>query len=97
VIQADDREAALAALAMRRFFRATPLLMAGKRVGLWTLLDFQPGVRTTGPRANPSWLCRCACGEERSVRVDNLRARKSTSCGMKGCRDGKPPAEAPRA
>lgn len=34
-----------------------------------------------GPRDGQRVPCRCACGAERTVRVDNLRAGLSQSCG----------------
>lgn len=46
----------------------------GSEFGRWTVIEpGKPGVRTV--------LCRCACGTEKRVGVDNLRLGKSQSCG----------------
>jgi hypothetical protein len=48
-----------------------------QQIGRWTLL--RPDNR---PLHNgQAWLCRCACGVERRVRTDRLRAGTSMGCG----------------
>src|ERR1039458_8927526 len=50
--------------------------MAGRRIGRWTVLS-KSGVRD----GHAQWLCRCDCGEERSVEGASLRRNESLSCG----------------
>lgn len=50
-------------------------LAAGMRFGHWVLLADDPGKR------HGKVLCRCDCGKERNVLVDNLIAGQSQSCG----------------
>ncbi len=38
-------------------------------------------------RGRPSWLCRCSCGRQLSIRGDRLRAGKARSCGAFECSD----------
>lgn len=46
--------------------------MTGRRFGMWTVVSY----------ANKKkWLCRCECGEQRSVLGASLRNGASTSCG----------------
>lgn len=52
---------------------------AGAVVGQWTLLQYVRGDKKTGHKG--MWLCRCSCGIQREVRVDNLNAGKTHSCG----------------
>lgn len=47
-------------------------IVVGARFGRWVVLE-------SGRR--PRVLCRCDCGQERLVGVDNLRRSLSTSCG----------------
>lgn len=52
---------------------ASPLKdMTGKVFGRWTVVSYSGKKR---------WLCRCNCGEERSVIGTALRDGSSTSCG----------------
>jgi hypothetical protein len=56
--------------------------MAGRKVGLWTVLK-----RAAPPKGTPNragfafWLCRCACGTEKPVNGSLIRSGKSTGCG----------------
>lgn len=52
--------------------------ITGQRFGLYVVLGYI-GLFTSKKRAY--WLCRCDCGNYRSVVSDNLRAGKSNSCG----------------
>lgn len=45
--------------------------LTGHRFGRWTVLRYDGGAR---------WLCRCACGTERSVLGQKLRDGTSKSC-----------------
>jgi len=49
----------------------------GDQVGLWVVLSFNGSTRYGHRKA----LCRCACGTERSVRVDVLKSGQSGGCG----------------
>jgi hypothetical protein len=52
----------------------------GKRFGRWLVLR-----RGDGPgKWKTYWLCRCDCGEEKSVPATHLRSGASTSCGCVG-------------
>ena len=51
--------------------------MAGQQFGLWHVLK-QSGNRKGGAAL---WLCKCACGSERTVAGSDLRSAKSVSCG----------------
>lgn len=73
-----EREEALARLSLRLLLRATPLMYAGRRVGMLTLVDYTPG---KGPSANGRWTCLCDCGNTSTPRVDNLKAGRTRSCG----------------
>jgi hypothetical protein len=54
----------------------TAVNMVGETFGRWTVLSL------SGRRGlNKYWLCRCACGTERTVRQGNLRSGHSQSCG----------------
>lgn len=44
----------------------------GQQYGRWLVLSFE---------GNGKWLCRCACGNERSVLIKNLINGRSQSCG----------------
>ena len=47
----------------------------GEAFGLWTVLQY------SHKRGNAHmWLCRCACGRESLVAMDDLRRGKSTKC-----------------
>ena len=56
----------------------TPKCHTGEQYGYWTVLDecCRYGTRTY-------WKCRCVCGEEKFVRIDDLNAGKTKSCGCK--------------
>lgn len=45
--------------------------LSGKSFGLWTVLSYAGGT---------AWVCRCACGSEKSVAGDSLRRGLSTNC-----------------
>lgn len=49
---------------------------SGKKFGRWTVLSYVKPVRGTS-----LWLCKCECGVERNVSINNLRMGKSKSCG----------------
>lgn len=51
--------------------------MLGQTFGRWTVLQ---RARNDSHRS-AFWLCRCACGSERSVRATSLRCGISESCG----------------
>lgn len=51
--------------------------MAGKRIGLWTVLREDGRDR----HGQAFWLCRCDCGTERRVTGGRLRRGESKSCG----------------
>lgn len=53
--------------------------MTGQRFGAWVVL--RPSV--TSKNGIVKWLCRCDCGDERSVFGTALRARRTLSCGCK--------------
>jgi len=49
---------------------------AGQVYGRWTVIKY-----VCPARGSSLWLCRCSCGTERKVRINNLRTGTSTSCG----------------
>jgi len=51
--------------------------LTGKVFGYWTVLG--PGERDKSNRAR--WLCKCKCGEIRTLRAADLRSGSSKSCG----------------
>jgi hypothetical protein len=53
------------------------VLHVGEVIGRWTVVDRGPN----DSARSSQWVCRCACGTERLVRADRLRAGKSKSCG----------------
>ena len=56
--------------------------LAGTRFGRLTVIgDYQAGTTVGAKRIGPSIMCRCDCGTEKRVNVDNLRSYKTTSCG----------------
>lgn len=57
---------------MRKGFDIT-----GQTYGRWTVL----GRDRDNPKAGSYWLCRCACGTEKSIRIDTIRGNGSRSCG----------------
>lgn len=61
-----------------KYCRTTDL--RGKRFGKLTVVDLAPqpeGAESSKAR----WLCKCACGNEKVVRTDYLRSRRTKSCG----------------
>ena len=48
----------------------------GEQYGRWTVVG-----DPCGPPKRRSVRCRCNCGQEREVQVNNLRSGRSTSCG----------------
>jgi hypothetical protein len=56
--------------------------LTGQQFGKWTVLH-----EDSHPSGRPYWLCRCECGNERSIRGTRLRAGKSLCCG---CRRNRP-------
>lgn len=53
-----------------------PDLTPGQRFGLWTI------VRAVEHKGGPRlYLVRCVCGEERTLRIYDLRSGRSESCG----------------
>jgi hypothetical protein len=50
--------------------------LTGQKFGRWTVLSF--ALFRSGAA---HWLCRCACGIEREINSQHLRAGKTTSCG----------------
>lgn len=53
------------------------LIPAGRRFGRWTVIRLD----TKHPSKIRRWICRCDCGEEKSVRGTHLRDGRSKSCG----------------
>lgn len=54
----------------------------GLRFGNWTVIS---EIEKRGNFGEVSWLCRCDCGNERSVLSQSLRMGASTSCGVGKC------------
>jgi len=52
--------------------------MAGQRFGRWLVIK-----RANSMNGNIRWLCRCACGTEKTVDGAALRREDSTSCGCR--------------
>ena len=52
--------------------------LAGHRYGRWIVLDFSHIDERSGGAV---WLCRCDCGNGRTIRAANLRSGVSLSCG----------------
>lgn len=51
--------------------------MRGKRFGRWTVIE-----RAENSKDNRSqWLCRCDCGNEKIIKLSDLRNGRSRSCG----------------
>lgn len=51
--------------------------LTGKQIGHWTVVERVKGHPKGG------WLCRCACGNEKTVRTERLTSGISKSCGCK--------------
>lgn len=52
--------------------------ISGQQFGLWTVLQ-----RDTTKQGPPAYICRCACGTERSVDKRALKAGRTLSCGCR--------------
>lgn len=50
--------------------------LSGKRFGKWTAVS-----RFSCNRGHILWLCKCDCGNTKSVSASNLKSGKSQSCG----------------
>jgi hypothetical protein len=50
--------------------------LLGQRFGRWLVLRY-----SHNERSNASWLCRCDCGSEKTVKCTDLRRGVSRSCG----------------
>ncbi len=59
--------------------------MTGQKYGLWTVLR-QDLSDDNNSKRGARWICRCECGNEKSVLGYALRFGRSTSCG---CQNGK--------
>jgi hypothetical protein len=57
--------------------KPTSAVTPGQRFGRWTVLQFD----ASGPAGRRHWLCRCECGNEKSVKPATLKDGKSKSCG----------------
>ncbi len=55
----------------RKTPKAPVVPMEGKQFGKWSVLSYQ---------GDSNWLCRCACGRERSINGGNLRSGRTKSC-----------------
>ena len=53
----------------------------GRKFGRWTVIGVAPNHITNGGYSVPMWDCVCDCGTRRAVRGNDLRLRKSVSCG----------------
>lgn len=53
--------------------------MAGKQIGLLTVIKFAG--HSKGNRARVQWECVCTCGQTTTVRAEDLRSGNTTSCG----------------
>lgn len=58
-------------------------LAPGSQFGRWVVLGPAPRGRDGSPRS----LCRCECGTEKAVHIDNLTAGKSRGCPSCGARN----------
>lgn len=54
--------------------------MSGTAIGRWTVLCLDDEFKPANGK-HTRWICRCLCGEERSVSGSVLRHGKSNSCG----------------
>ena len=52
--------------------------LTGQTFGAWTVIRRDSAVKRKG---QARWLCRCACGAERTVRSCSLRTGETRSCG----------------
>lgn len=55
--------------------------LTGQTFGRWTVLHEDGRKKEPRGRIVPMWRCRCACGEERSIRGGTLKSNNSLSCG----------------
>ncbi|MFW6173607.1 MAG: hypothetical protein ACOC5T_07675 [Elusimicrobiota bacterium] len=56
----------------------------GETFGHWTVLDEScrvPFSTKYNTGSKTYWKCRCSCGKEKFVRLDDLKAGNSKSCG----------------
>lgn len=51
--------------------------MIGQKFGRWTVVSFDRRCK----HHRKYWICRCECGEEKSVIQENLKNGRSKSCG----------------
>lgn len=61
--------------------------LVGRRFGYLTVLKREGAIpRPHGKRSSsqPTWRCRCICGQEIVVRGDHLRAGRKKSCSLNG-------------
>ena len=64
-----------------------PDLAPGQTFGLWVVVRPAVQKKKGGPRL---YLVRCVCGEERELRIYDLRSGKSQSCGCQQPRKPQP-------
>jgi len=64
-----------------RFIKLNPIInLVNKRFGRWVVLKMAETPQNLKTK-KPYWLCRCDCGNEKIVCGDNLRNKKTSSCG----------------
>lgn len=51
--------------------------LTGRKFGDWTVIGETALVKA----GYYSWMCRCVCGAEKRISANNLRSRKTKSCG----------------
>jgi len=59
----------------RELAKSTAIDRTGQIFGEWSVL------RRDETKSRRYWICRCSCGTERSVQINNLISGHSTSCG----------------
>jgi hypothetical protein len=57
--------------------------ITGETFGRWKVLARAPNRQQPRNRYVTYWLCRCECGTEREVNMQNLVQGRSTSCGCR--------------
>lgn len=62
--------------------------LAGHRYGNWTVLRFDDDSSSCGGRRRIAWICRCDCGNTKSITSEHLRLGGSNSCKARGCHQG---------
>ncbi len=61
-------------------------IMPGARIHRWTVVAAAEPLATRSGRSRPRWVCRCACGTERTVLQQSLqRALRSDTGGSRSC------------